>query len=533
MSTPKIKQRISDIIETLTDGLYEREEVIAVSFLAALAGQNSFLLGPPGTAKSLISRRISCAFKDPSYFECLMNRFSTPEEVFGPISIKALKEDKYTRKIEKYLADADFAFLDEIWKSSPAILNTLLTLINERIFRNGDETHKVPLKALISASNETPPSGQGLEAIYDRFLVRLLVPTMQEKSNFETLLKRKPTNPNIKLDEKLVINTNEWSGWQANTHEVELSEETLLIIGLIRKKLEAINEEHPVYISDRRWQRAAMFMKAAAFFCGRMTTNHSDALLLRHCLWSEEDNRDVVVGIVEDAVRESGLKHSINLATLDQEKGDLDKEINKELFHSKDVHETVKLKDRKEYFKVYQNSAGRSRRLEHQTFYIHKSHFRKKDEFHPCDRNGNELAGLTCQFSGQGTCSVKERDSYYGRTEELPAFTPKVLFHKGDRKEDVNHRLIQALADSAMEMQSKLKSSLKEIDLVKAEYLSEIHSPFVPEAVTQITVRGVDHQCKELKMRIQDCDRLLALCGNIEKPVTTKRKQQQLATSEA
>jgi MoxR-like ATPase len=117
--------------------------------------------------------RLSCAFKEKEYFDYLMLKFSTPEEIFGPIDIKELKEGNYIRKTEKYLPTADFAFLDEIWKSNPAILNTLLTIINEKKFRNGNEMFDVPLKGLIGASNETPPKNEGLEALWDRFVVRL------------------------------------------------------------------------------------------------------------------------------------------------------------------------------------------------------------------------------------------------------------------------------------------------------------------------------------------------------------------------
>lgn len=143
-----VQSKISTLINQLCDGIHEREQIMAVCLLGAIAGHNTFLFGPPGTAKSLISRRLANAFEQPKYFEYLMNRFSTPEDVFGPVSIKALKEDKYNRKIDGYLPTANFAFLDEIWKASPAILNNLLTIINEHIFKNGDEVVNVPLKSL-------------------------------------------------------------------------------------------------------------------------------------------------------------------------------------------------------------------------------------------------------------------------------------------------------------------------------------------------------------------------------------------------
>lgn len=126
-----IEQRFPKLLSAISNGMYEREQILAISLLGLIAGHNTFLFGPPGTAKSLISRRLAYAFEKPRYFEYLMNRFSTPEEIFGPISISALKEDRLQRQIEGYLPTADFAFLDEIWKSSPAILNNLLTILNE------------------------------------------------------------------------------------------------------------------------------------------------------------------------------------------------------------------------------------------------------------------------------------------------------------------------------------------------------------------------------------------------------------------
>ena len=171
-----ITQRIKNLLQQLNERVYEKEHVIALSLLSAIAGESIFLLGPPGVAKSMVARRLKLAFMDACAFEYLMSRFSTPDEIFGPVSISKLKdEDTYERRVDGYLPTADVVFLDEIWKAGPAIQNALLTVINEKIYRNGQYSIRVPLKGLIAASNELPSIGQGLEALWDRFLVRLMV----------------------------------------------------------------------------------------------------------------------------------------------------------------------------------------------------------------------------------------------------------------------------------------------------------------------------------------------------------------------
>lgn len=510
--------RIKKLIDQISVGMHEREEIIPVALLGALTGQNTFLYGPPGTAKSLISRRIAKAFDNPPYFEYLMNRFSTPEEVFGPVSIKALKEDQYIRKTENYLPKAEFAFLDEIWKSSPAILNSLLTLINEGIFKNGQELEKTPLKALIAASNETPEENQGLDALYDRFIIRLMVGPIEIKENFESLISSKPTLAEIKVADEVVIKNNEWASWLKKIDTVELSQDTVTIIHLIRKKLSEQFEELGVYVSDRRWQKAAQLLKASAFFNNRKVTNHSDTLLLRYCLWTTEANREEVERIVNTAIEESGFSSELSLAELDRKKDQLDKEITNEIFHEKDVYETYNING-KEYYQAKQTFSYRENltyrretKTTTRTFYIPFNKMRSKDTFNPIDANGNELKGYTCTFDGQGSCYVKIT-GLEGRYDSEAHFTPKILCSKGQKKQNVNNRLIDALKNEVKELKQTLRITLELCEAKQSEYMANLYSPFVSEQSCNIALNGINQQISDLKLRIKDCDRLKGLCS--------------------
>ncbi|MBT3068788.1 AAA family ATPase [Rhodoferax sp. U11-2br] len=505
-----LKKRIQELLRHLSVGMYEREEIVAVSFLGALSGQNTFLYGPPGTAKSLISRRIACGFEEPSYFECLMNRFSTPEEVFGPVSIKELREDRYVRKTEGYLPRAEFAFLDEIWKSSPAILNALLTLINERRFRNGDQIEDAPLKALIAASNETPDDNQGLDALYDRFIVRLMVPPIAQSDHFNNLLNSPPTEARVKVPVELVVKQAEWDSWRRDIQSsVRLSDETLSIIHMIRDALQDQHETLNVYVSDRRWQRAAMLMKAAAFFNDRKETNHSDALLLQHCLWTTNENREAVAKIVATAVQQSGFEGDADLAALDRTKDACDKEIHQELYHSEDLYDTVEHAG-KPYFQAEVPAFNSLRSGQIRSILIPCEKLKSSEAFNPLAPQGAVLQDVSCKFDGQGVCEITLDQGYASR--RVVKATPSVLFHKGDKITGVNKRLVKALTQQVLELKNELETVRDQAQARVEAYRLSMASTFVPEVKTELAYQGVLGHVERLNLRVLDCERLLSLC---------------------
>lgn len=316
-------ERFKLLLQEMNRGIYEKETEISLSLLAALAGESIILLGPPGVAKSMVARQLKTAFGDAQSFEYLMSRFSTPDEIFGPVSIQKLKtSDTYERAVEGYLPTADVVFLDEIWKAGPAIQNTLLTVINEKIFRNGNREMHLPLKLLVAASNELPAKGEGLEALWDRFVIRIESRPIKLEKNFRAMLLEAPTDflgPTDFTDSTdssgsmgksdsadfsdLKITAEEYAEWAEKISKIGVKEEVLDAISAIRKSLRAVNvdeaaERRNIYVSDRRWKNIVRLLRTSAFMQDREEVDICDLLPIYHCLWQEPEERDAIRNIV-------------------------------------------------------------------------------------------------------------------------------------------------------------------------------------------------------------------------------------------
>ena len=299
-----IRKRIEELLQAINKGIYEKETELSLSLLAALAGESVILLGPPGVAKSMVARRLKLAFDGASSFEYLMSRFSTPDEIFGPVSISKLKDsDKYERNTEGYLPTADVVFLDEIWKAGPAIQNTLLTVINEKLFRNGDTEVHLPLKLLLAASNELPTQGEGLEALWDRFIIRIECGNIKDVSRFNAMLLDNTVDDDIEVKDGLQITDEEYNNWDKAINMLAVSEEVLRVINVIRKSLGSVtiaqtDERHNVYVSDRRWKKIVRLLRTSAFVHDRNEVTADDLLPIYNCLWQEPEECEGIRAIV-------------------------------------------------------------------------------------------------------------------------------------------------------------------------------------------------------------------------------------------
>lgn len=302
MEKDQLKARLQRLLRCMESGLLERETAAHLTLLGALSGEHTLLIGPPGTAKSVLARRLHLAFEPGHYFERLLTRFSVPEELFGPLSIKALENDSYQRLTERYLPTANIAFLDEVFKANSAILNTLLTLLNEREFDNGDCRIEVPLISVVGASNELPEDDD-LQALYDRFICRYTVQAVADE-NFVALLELDEQDAEPNASDRL--SHAEVDSIQTGARDVPLSDEALSLLKALRPYL----AEQNIDVSDRRWRKVVKLLKVAAYTNAQTHTEpHTktateiatetkvslwDCCLLQHCLWNTPAEQSII-----------------------------------------------------------------------------------------------------------------------------------------------------------------------------------------------------------------------------------------------
>jgi MoxR-like ATPase len=290
----------AEVIDGLKRRFVGRDEVVDLIALAVVAGEHLFLHGPPGTAKSALIREFATAVRG-RYFEYLLTRFSEPNEVFGPIDLVRLREGTVATVTTGMLPEAEFAFLDELFNANSAILNNLLTVLNERVYRRGAEVHRLPLLSLFSASNQLPED-DALRALFDRFLLRCHVENLKREAMPRLLA----------------------AGWEMESagppgSGVSAADLRALSRQVFRVDLAGVSERYAeavfkvrdlgVALSDRRAVKVLKLVAASAVLCGRLAANGSDLWVLRY-VWDREEQiaplSALVAGLLEAHAGEPG-----------------------------------------------------------------------------------------------------------------------------------------------------------------------------------------------------------------------------------
>ena len=307
MTNPQLASKLQRLAREIEGTFLGKSEAVRLMLIAALAGEHMVLVGPPGTAKSALVRLFSKLIQ-ANYFEYLLTRFTEPNEIFGPIDITAFREGEYRRRTAGMLPEAEIVFLDEVFKANSAILNSLLSVLNERIYTVGGQVIKVPLISAFGASNEVP-NDEDLMAVFDRFLLRVRSDNL-DSYHFQDLLVRGLQHEVNKITGNYdriqpILTSAELHQVHATfDRQMNFSEEFLAAYKGLVFQIRA----EGVSLSDRRAIKMLKLFAASALLDGRASADPSDFFLLRH-IWNNLDQAEILEGVVGPVIESWYREH--------------------------------------------------------------------------------------------------------------------------------------------------------------------------------------------------------------------------------
>jgi len=289
--------KLQNFRSSLNSVFLEREDIIDGLLASVITRQNAFLFGLPGTGKSELVRAVSNGFKGSQFFGYLLSPTTDPSELFGPVAVSKLLKDEYTRDIKGYLPSANIAFLDELFRGSSAVLNSLLTILNERTFNNGKELVTTPIESIVAATNSFPQE-ESLQAFCDRFLFRPTVNSLAKPASRRLLdlwAVGEKKRPEVQSD----LTFEDLKTLQSSVNDIELNDEFLDRFAQVFDLLHG----RGIKISDRRRVQVLRFMKGWALVQGDDTlyAEHLHRSLV-HIIYQRNDDIAVIKEVMEQAI---------------------------------------------------------------------------------------------------------------------------------------------------------------------------------------------------------------------------------------
>ncbi len=287
-------EKLNRVLSYVKDTFVGKDDVVDLLGVSLLARENAFLYGPPGTAKSAIVRTLAKTVKDGKNFEYLLTRFTEPNEIFGPFDIRKLKEGELLTNTEGMMPEASMVFLDEIFNANSAILNSLLMALNEKIFKRGRETRHLPALMFVGASNVLPED-EALNALFDRFLIRINVDYVHPELLQQVLLAGRKLENNTETDIPEIL-SGEIRELQERCKTIDLQPVYEVYLNTVISL-----RNTGIAISDRRAVKMQNLIAASALICGRTEALLSDLWVLKH-IWDTEEQIEILEGIINRTI---------------------------------------------------------------------------------------------------------------------------------------------------------------------------------------------------------------------------------------
>jgi MoxR-like ATPase len=328
-----MSQKFQEIAKAMGNSFQERDELITGMLVTLIAKENVFMMGPPGTAKSAISNAL-CNAITGNYFSWVMTKFTAPQELFGPPSLEALKRGSYECVTTGKLPEAHIGYIDELDKASSAISNTLLPIMNERVFFNGAKPTNIPLEMMIGSANGMP-DGQELAAMNDRFALRYFVNRLQRDDSATFLFNGGKGSSKIPS-----MTIPELHAERKKAMALKISDEIIQLMLQVRREI----DQEGIYVSDRKWVQSTRIIRAYAYLNGHKEVESEDLDILEHMLWTTPEQQKKVRQLVQKIANPLGGQVTAILdAVQDIVSTDISKMDNKQQFEAqKKVKDAIK-----------------------------------------------------------------------------------------------------------------------------------------------------------------------------------------------
>ncbi|MGN6494841.1 MAG: AAA family ATPase [Agriterribacter sp.] len=326
-------EKLNEVLQFVKHAFIGKDEIIDLLGVSLIARENAFLLGPPGTAKSAIIRLLSQCVEDGKNFEYLLTRFTEPNEIFGPFDIRKLKEGELITNTEGMMPEASMVFLDEIFNANSAILNSLLMALNEKIFRRGKETKKLPALMFVGASN-TLPEEESLNALLDRFLIRIKCDYVDPDKLHEVLLAGWNLENNLQQQQPAITS--------AVIRQLQVQCRSVDLAPIRKEYIDIVHSlrNTGIKVSDRRAVKLQNLIAASALICGRTSAILSDLWVLKY-IWDTEEQIEILEGIINSIIEKDVMEKAHPQAVFN--KAPNPEEVMKEVQYLSDKWQNEKL----------------------------------------------------------------------------------------------------------------------------------------------------------------------------------------------